>query len=146
MAEPHLTPRAILGELNKNGVTHVVWLPDSETNFMYEQMVADATLHLVPVCRETESIAIAAGLWVGGQEPVEVRVGADVLADREAGLGQGGPQRVVHPIPVGSEADVDRVEREVDRSGPLAGDPVHLLDRGIDVGDRGGLGALHAAV
>ena len=46
MAELHLTPRAILGELNKNGVTHVVCLPDSETNFMYEQMVADESLHL----------------------------------------------------------------------------------------------------
>ena len=47
MAELHLTPRAILDQLNKNKVTHVVWLPDSETNFMYEQMVADQSLHLV---------------------------------------------------------------------------------------------------
>ena len=70
MAELHLTPRAILDQLNKNGVTHVVWLPDSETNFMYQQMVAETSLHLVPVCREGESMAIAAGLWVGGEKPV----------------------------------------------------------------------------
>ena len=70
MAEPSLTPQAILGQLNANGVTHVVWLPDSETNFMYEQLVADTSLHLVPVCREGESMAIAAGLWVGGKKPV----------------------------------------------------------------------------
>ena len=70
MIEVHITPRGILDQLNKNGVTHVVWLPDSETNFMYEQMVADPTLNLVPVCREGESMAIAAGLWIGGKKPV----------------------------------------------------------------------------
>ena len=70
MAELRLTPRPILEQLNKNGVTHVVWLPDSETNFMYEQMAADPGFHLVPVCREGESMAIAAGLWVGGKKPV----------------------------------------------------------------------------
>jgi len=70
MVELALTPRAILDQLNKNSVTHVVWLPDSETNFMYEQMVADPTLNLVPVCREGETMAIAAGLWVGGKKPV----------------------------------------------------------------------------
>jgi len=70
MTELQITPRGILDQLNKNGVTHVVWLPDSETNFMYEQMVADPTLNLVPVCREGESMAIAAGLWIGGKKPV----------------------------------------------------------------------------
>ncbi len=70
MPELSLTPKAILDQLRKNGVTHVVWLPDSETNFMYQQMVADPSLDLVPVCREGESMAIAAGLWVGGKKPV----------------------------------------------------------------------------
>ena len=70
MVEPQLTPNAILQELNKNGVTHVVWLPDSETNFMYNQMMAQENLDLIPVSREGESMAIAAGLWVGGKTPV----------------------------------------------------------------------------
>ena len=70
MTEPVLTPAAVLGQLNKNNVSHVVWLPDSETNFLYHQMVADPTLNLVPVCREGETMAIAAGLWVGGKRPV----------------------------------------------------------------------------
>ena len=70
MAELQLTPGGILDQLHKNGVTHVVWLPDSETNFMYEHLVADSSLSLVPVCREGESMAIAAGLWVGGKKPV----------------------------------------------------------------------------
>ena len=28
-------------EMKKNGVTHVVWLPDSETNWLYLLMQAD---------------------------------------------------------------------------------------------------------
>ena len=70
MPELRLRPQPILDQLKKNGVTHVVWLPDSETNFMYEQMASDSKLSLVPVSREGETMAIAAGLWVGGKKPV----------------------------------------------------------------------------
>jgi sulfopyruvate decarboxylase TPP-binding subunit len=70
MPELRLTPQPILDQLRKNGVTHVVWLPDSETNFLYQQMLAEKSIDLVPVCREGESMAIAAGLWVGGKRPV----------------------------------------------------------------------------
>ena len=70
MKEQRLTAQAILEQLHKNEVTHVVWLPDSETNFMYEELAADSSMHVVPICREGESIAIAAGLWVGGKKPV----------------------------------------------------------------------------
>jgi sulfopyruvate decarboxylase TPP-binding subunit len=65
-----LTPGAILGQLHKNEVSHVVWLPDSETGLMFEEMLADPTLHIVQICREGESMAVAAGLWVGGKRPV----------------------------------------------------------------------------
>lgn len=70
MLEPVLTPGGIISELNKNGITHVVWLPDSETNYLFESMMADDSLELVPVCREGESMAVAAGIWVGGKKPV----------------------------------------------------------------------------
>ena len=70
MAEPLLTPGAILDQIHKNEVTHVVWLPDSESNFLYKQLDADPTIDLVQVCREGESMAVAAGLWVGGKKPV----------------------------------------------------------------------------
>ena len=70
MSEPKLTPAAIIGQLHDNGVTHAVWLPDSETNFMYEKMTSDESISVVPICREGESMAIAAGLWVGGERPV----------------------------------------------------------------------------
>jgi sulfopyruvate decarboxylase TPP-binding subunit len=65
-----LRPATILDQLKKNQVTHLVWLPDSETSFMFRLLVEDGTMDLVPVCREGESIAVAAGLWVGGKVPV----------------------------------------------------------------------------
>ena len=65
-----LHPSAIVEELKKNKFTHVVWLPDSETNFMYQLLTNEPSLDLVPVCREGETMAIAAGLWVGGKKPV----------------------------------------------------------------------------
>ena len=68
--EAVLHPAAIVDELKKNGFTHVVWLPDSETNFMYQLLTSEPSLDLVPVCREGETMAIAAGLWVGGKKPV----------------------------------------------------------------------------
>ena len=68
--ETVLHPAAIIEELKKNNFTHVVWLPDSETNFMYQLLTNELTLDLVPVCREGETLAIAAGLWVGGMKPV----------------------------------------------------------------------------
>ena len=68
--EAGLTPRAVLDELRANGVTHVVWLPDTETSFMYAALSQDPTLDIVPICREAESMPIAAGLWIGGKKPV----------------------------------------------------------------------------
>ncbi len=65
-----LHPASVIAELKKNNITHVVWLPDSETNFMYQLLTNEPTLDLVPVCREGETMAIAAGLWVGGKRPI----------------------------------------------------------------------------
>ncbi len=64
-----LQASSVLDELARCGVTHIVWLPDSETGFMYQAMV-QSQFTLVPVCREGESIAIAAGLVAGGAKPV----------------------------------------------------------------------------
>jgi sulfopyruvate decarboxylase TPP-binding subunit len=68
--EAVLHPPALINELKKNNITHIVWLPDSETNFMYQMLLAEPSIDLVPVCREGETMAIAAGLWVGGKKPV----------------------------------------------------------------------------
>jgi sulfopyruvate decarboxylase TPP-binding subunit len=52
------------------GVTHVVWLPDSELGTWEAGLLAEPALSLVRVCREGEAIAVAAGLLLGGRRPV----------------------------------------------------------------------------
>lgn len=55
------------------GVTHVVWLVDTETASLYESLcrAQDAgDLSLISVCREGEAIPLAMGLLFGGKKPV----------------------------------------------------------------------------
>jgi sulfopyruvate decarboxylase TPP-binding subunit len=66
----HLSPETVLEEMKKNHVTHVVWLPDSETNWLYLLMQAEPSLHLVAVSREGLALSLAAGLHVGGKTPI----------------------------------------------------------------------------
>ena len=65
-----LRPETLVEEFRKNGVTHVVTIPDSETNYLYELMVEQPWLSIVPASREGETFAIALGLLVGGKVPV----------------------------------------------------------------------------
>ena len=65
-----LGPETILGELKKNGVTHVAWLPDSETNWLYLLMKAEPSIHLIAVSRESLAFPVSAGLSSGGKTPV----------------------------------------------------------------------------
>ena len=65
-----LSPEIVLAEMKKNGVTDVVWLPDSETNFLYQLMQAEPSLRLVAVSREGLAFSLAAGLSAGGRRPI----------------------------------------------------------------------------
>ena len=65
-----LSAKKVVEQLHLNNVTHVVWLPDSETNFMYDQLTQDSSIEIVSVSREGETMPIAAGLWAGGKRPV----------------------------------------------------------------------------
>jgi len=65
-----LTPEKLLEEFKKNGVTHVVTIPDSETNYLYELMKEQEWLEIVPASREGETFAISLGLLIGGKKPV----------------------------------------------------------------------------
>lgn len=67
-----LTAGKIIAELRKCGITHLVWLPDTESQIVCEAVVGQPDFNLVPVCREGEAIAVAVGLWLGGKEPVVV--------------------------------------------------------------------------
>ena len=65
-----LKPESLVAEFKKNGVTHIVTIPDSETNYLYELMKEQDWLDVVPSSREGEPFAIALGLIVGGKIPV----------------------------------------------------------------------------
>ena len=65
-----LSPETVLAEMKKGGVTDVVWLPDSETNWLYLLMQAEPSLRLVGVSREGHACSIAAGLAAGGRKPL----------------------------------------------------------------------------
>lgn len=58
--------------LTELGVTHVVWVPDTEIGPWEEALEASPDLHLVRVCREGEAWPLAAGLHLGGQSPLVV--------------------------------------------------------------------------
>src|SRR6202048_3686334 len=78
-----LSPETVLAEMKKNGVTHVVYLPDSETNWLYLLMKADPAIRLIGVNREGHASSIAAGLWLGGAQP-------PILLSKHGLVGAGG--------------------------------------------------------
>ena len=65
-----LRPETMIEEFKKNGVTHIVTIPDSETNYLYELMKEQPWLDVIPASREGETFAIALGLIVGGKVPI----------------------------------------------------------------------------
>src|SRR5271170_5940121 len=65
-----LSPETVLAQMKQNGVTDVVWLPDSETNWLFLLMQAEPSLRLVGVSREGHAMSVAAGLAAGGRTPL----------------------------------------------------------------------------
>ena len=65
-----LSPEIVLAQMKKNGVTHVVWLPDSETNWLFLLMKEEPSLTLVGVNREGLAFSAASGIYAGGKVPL----------------------------------------------------------------------------
>ncbi len=63
---------ALLNALTDAGITHIVWLPDSEMGALEDLLDGHTSTRLVRVCREGEAMAIAAGLTMGGARPAVV--------------------------------------------------------------------------
>ena len=61
---------SVVAALRECGVTHVVWIPDSETGTWEAALSSAADITLVRVCREGEAFAVAAGLFLGGKRPI----------------------------------------------------------------------------
>src|SRR4051812_32892878 len=61
---------SVLAALKDCGITHVIWIPDTELGSWEAALTGPGGLPLIRVCREGEAFAIAAGLWLGGQRPI----------------------------------------------------------------------------
>jgi sulfopyruvate decarboxylase TPP-binding subunit len=65
-----LDGQGVVTALKECGITHVVWIPDSEIGTWEPALIGERSLTLIRVCREGEAIAVAAGLLLGGRKPV----------------------------------------------------------------------------
>jgi sulfopyruvate decarboxylase TPP-binding subunit len=61
---------SVAAALRDCGVTHVVWIPDSELGTWEPALLVEPGLRLIRVCREGEAIAVAGGLLLGGMRPI----------------------------------------------------------------------------
>src|SRR5579862_7158286 len=62
----------VVAALKSSGVTHVIWIPDSELGVWEKALAGPDGLPLIRVCREGEAFGIAAGLYMGGKKPVVI--------------------------------------------------------------------------
>jgi sulfopyruvate decarboxylase subunit alpha len=60
----------VVAALTGCGITHVVWIPDTELGRWDAALSTAANLTLIRVCREGEAFAVAAGLYLGGKKPI----------------------------------------------------------------------------
>ncbi len=88
-------------KLHALGFTHVLMIPDSESRLLYQALEDDAKIDLITPCREGESIAIAAGLWTGGQKPLLVIQNTGLMEAGDALRGCGVGPRVPLRMMVG---------------------------------------------
>ncbi len=56
--------------LNRHGVTDVVSLPDNSSAALLALLRQSSDIRLLSVTREGEAFAMAAGLWLGGRNPL----------------------------------------------------------------------------
>jgi sulfopyruvate decarboxylase TPP-binding subunit len=61
---------SVVTVLTHLGVTHVVWIPDSEIGTWDSALSSSKQIQLIRPTREGEAIAIAAGLHLGGAKPL----------------------------------------------------------------------------
>lgn len=62
--------KALLSEIKKNRVTHIVGVPDNGSRALYERAWADPGIDVIMVTREGEAFALASGLYLGGKQPL----------------------------------------------------------------------------
>ena len=61
---------AVLTEIKRNRVTHVIGVPDNGSRALYQKLWADSDIQVVAVTREGEAFSLASGLFLGGKKPL----------------------------------------------------------------------------
>jgi sulfopyruvate decarboxylase subunit alpha len=64
-----LSAKIIVEELKKQGITHIVGLPDNGSRVLFELLWETAEIEVIQVSREGEAFAIASGIYLGGKNP-----------------------------------------------------------------------------
>jgi len=54
------------------GVSYIVGIPDNASAVLFDLILRDPSMSLVPATREGEAFAIASGLWLGGRHPAVI--------------------------------------------------------------------------
>jgi sulfopyruvate decarboxylase TPP-binding subunit len=68
--EELIEARALLEEIRKNNVTHVVGVPDNGSRKLYELLREDSRIQTISVTHEGEAFSLASGLFLGGKNPL----------------------------------------------------------------------------
>lgn len=61
---------SVVAALKRCGISHVIWIPDSELGTWEIALTTADDLELLRVCREGEAFPLAAGLLLGGKTPI----------------------------------------------------------------------------
>ncbi|HYT90227.1 MAG TPA: thiamine pyrophosphate-binding protein [Gemmataceae bacterium] len=61
---------AVVAAFRDCGITHVIWIPDTELGTWESALSGPSGLPLIRVCREGEAFGVAAGLHLGGARPI----------------------------------------------------------------------------
>ena len=76
--------RLVLEQIKKQGITHVVGLPDNGSRALFEALWTDSDVEVVGVTREGEAFAIASGLYLGGCRPLVIIQNTGLLETGDA--------------------------------------------------------------
>lgn len=79
-----LTTRRLLDTFKELKISHVVGLPDNSTAALFHELAEDPDIYLINVTREGEAFATAAGLWMGGQNPLVLIQNTGLLESGDA--------------------------------------------------------------
>jgi sulfopyruvate decarboxylase subunit alpha len=70
MVQELIEAKAILAEIRKNKITHVIGVADNGSRVLYERLCEDPKIRVISVTQEGEAFALAAGLFLGGANPL----------------------------------------------------------------------------